>query len=273
MITSKTNPKIKQLRALHQRKEREATGLCIVEGITHVASALESNAPIDYLCYAPDLLTSPFAQEMIQRASLSGLTCYDVAADVFETVSDKENPSGIIAVVHKPKTNLQSLTPNPQSLFIALLSPQDPGNIGTILRTMDAVNASGLILVDGGADAYHPTAVRASMGALFSQKIVTSTFIELSDWTKTNRCCLIGTSAKANADYRNAKYSFPLILLMGNEQKGLSEEHVAICDHTVRLPMLGKVSSLNLAVAAGILLYEVSQKTFPDIPPPTARHL
>ena len=257
MITSKTNPKIKQIRALRNRKEREATGMFIVEGIAHVTSAVEANAQIDYVCYAPDLLTSPFAQDMIERESLSGLACHDVAADVFESISDKENPSGIVAIVHKPKTSLQSLIFNPSSLFVALLSPQDPGNIGTILRTMDAVNASGLILVDGGADAYHPTAVRASLGAVFTQKIVAATFNELSDWAKTNQCRVVGTSAKANDDYRNANYAFPLILLMGNEQKGLSEEHLAICDQTVKLPMMGKVSSLNLAVAAGILLYEV----------------
>ncbi len=257
MITSKTNPKIKQIRALHQRKEREAAGLFIVEGIAHVTSAVEANAQIEYLCYAPDLLASPFAQEMIQRESIGGLTCYDVAADVFEAISDKENPSGIIAVVHKPKTNLQSLIFNSNSVFVALLSPQDPGNIGTILRTMDAVNASGLILVDGGTDAYHPTSVRASMGAVFTQKIVATTFNELAYWAKANPCCIVGTSAKAKDDYRNAKYTFPLILLLGSEQKGLSEEHLAICDQTVNLPMMGKVSSLNLAVAAGILLYEV----------------
>lgn len=257
MITGKTNPKIKQIRSLHQRKEREATGLFIVEGIAHVTSAVESNAQIEYLCYAPELLTSPFAQEMIQRESMSGLTCYDVAADVFESISDKENPSGIIAVVHKPKTNLQSLIINHNSLFTALVSPQDPGNIGTILRTMDAVNANGLILVDGGTDAYHPTAVRASMGTLFTQKIVATTLNELSDWGQANQCHIVGTSAKAKDDYRNAKYTFPLILLLGNEQKGLSEEHLAICDQTVKLPMLGKVSSLNLAVAAGVMMYEV----------------
>jgi TrmH family RNA methyltransferase len=259
MITSKTNPKIKRIRALHQRKEREETGLFIVEGIAHVSSAIEANAQIDYLCYAPDLLTSPFAQEMIERESLSGLACHDVTAEVFESISDKENPSGIIAVVHKPKTNLHSLIPNPSSLFVALLSPQDPGNIGAILRTMDAVNAGGLILVDGGTDAYHPTAVRASMGAVFTQKIVATTFNELSDWAKTNQCHIIGTSAKAKEDYRAAKYVCPLILLLGNEQKGLSEDQLAICDQTVRLPMKGKVSSLNLAVAAGILLYEAIQ--------------
>ena len=179
MITSKTNPKIKQIRALHQRKEREATGLFIVEGIAHVTSAVESSAQIEYLCYAPDLLTSPFAQELIQRESLSGLACYDVAADVFESISDKENPSGIVAVVHKPKNQSPILNLQSPISFRRPRLPQDPGNIGTILRTMDAVNANGLILVDGGADAYHPTSVRASMGAVFTQKIVAATFNEL----------------------------------------------------------------------------------------------
>ena len=116
---------------------------------------------------------------------------------------------------------------------------------------MDAVNASGLILVDGGTDAYHPTAVRASMGAVFTQKIVAATFNELSNWGKTNHCHIVGTSAKAKDGYRKAKYTFPVILLLGSEQKGLSEELMAGCDQTVKLPMMGKVSSLNLAVAAG----------------------
>lgn len=265
LITSRANPKIKQARALRQRKEREATGLFLVEGITHVAAALEAGAAIEYLCYAPDLLTSPFAKDLIAQAAARNIPCYSVTTDIFESLAEKDNPAGLIAIAHKPtaspstslRTSLQSLVSSHQSLHVALVSPQDPGNIGAILRTMDAVGASGLLLLDGGADPYHPNAVRASMGALFSIPIVSTTFVEFIEWARRDGFHLIGTSARGTADYRAADYKRPLILLLGSEQKGLSPEQMAACDQTVRLPMRGKVSSLNLAVAAGVMLYEI----------------
>jgi TrmH family RNA methyltransferase len=257
VVTSRANPKIKQVRALRQRKERDATGLFIVEGITHVAAALETGAQVEYVCYAPDLLISPFARELIEHASARGLPCYPATADVFESISEKDNPTGIIAVVHQRHRTLDYLTPDTFDFGVALVSPQDPGNIGSILRTIDAVGASGLILLDGGADVYHPNAVRASMGALFSKQVVSATFGEFARWARQHAYHIIGTSAHASGDYRAAHYLFPLVLLMGSEQKGLSPEQWAICDDTVCMPMQGKVSSLNLAVAAGVMLYEV----------------
>jgi RNA methyltransferase, TrmH family len=258
MITSKSNPKIKHARALQARKEREATGLFLAEGITHVGAALDAGAKIDTLLYAPDLLKSQFGQSLVQQAEQKGVTCFDTSTEVFDSISDKDNPSGLLAIIQKPVLNLQSLATHPTALFVALVSPQDPGNIGTILRTIDAVNASGLILLDGGADPYHPNAVRASMGALFYKPLVSTSFDEFAAWARQNAYTIIGTSAKASADYRGADYKRPVILLMGNEQKGLSPEQIAACNTTVKMPMLGKVSSLNLAVATGVMLYEMT---------------
>ena len=255
-ITSRTNLKIKQARALRQRKERDVTGLFVVEGITHVAAAIEAGAQVEYVCYAPDLLTSPFARNLIERESARGLSCYPTTPDVFESVSEKDNPTGIIAVVHQRPQMLEHLAPDTLGVGVALVSPQDPGNIGTILRTIDAVGASGLILLDGGADVYHPNAVRASMGALFSKQVAFATFGEFTHWARQNAYHVIGTSAHSSGDYRKAHYQFPLILLMGSEQKGLSAEQMSVCNVVVRMPMLGQVSSLNLAVAAGVMLYE-----------------
>jgi RNA methyltransferase, TrmH family len=261
MITSKSNPKIKQARALQTRKEREATGLFLAEGITHVGAALDAGAKIDALLYAPDLLKSQFGQSLVRQAEQKGVTCFDISTEVFDSISDKDNPSGLLAIVQKPVSNLQSLVSTSVSLFVALVAPQDPGNIGTILRTIDAVNASGLILLDGGADPYHPNAVRASMGALFYKPLVSVSFDEFTSWARGNAYTIIGTSAKAAADYREADYKCPAILLMGNEQKGLSPEQIAACNITVKIPMLGKVSSLNLAVATGVMLYAMMGDT------------
>ena len=257
MITSRTNPKTKQVRALRQRKERDATGLFIVEGITHVAAAIEADARVEYVCYAPELLTSPFARTLLERESARGLQCLPTTPDVFKSISEKDNPVGIIAVVHQIRHTLDHLTPDAFNFGVALVSPQDPGNIGSILRTIDAVGASGLILLDGGVDVYHPHAVRASMGALFYKQAVSASFGEFTTWARQHAYHVVGTSARASSDYRTTQYESPLILLMGSEQKGLSAEQIAICNVAVRMPMLGKVSSLNLSVAAGVMLYEV----------------
>lgn len=257
IITSRTNPKIKQARALRQRKERDASGLFLVEGISHVAAAVEAGAAIEYICHAPDLLTSPFAQGILTQAAARNIPCYPTSTEVFASVAEKENPSGLLAVVRQPQLKLSTLTPSSDSWFVALVSPQDPGNVGTILRTIDAVGASGLLLLDGGADPYHPNAVRASMGALFYKPVVSAAFAEFAAWAKANSFHVVGTSAHASDNYRTAKYERPLILLMGSEQKGLSPEQMSVCDQLIRLPMVGKVSSLNLAVATGVMLYGI----------------
>ena len=140
----------------------------------------------------------------------------------------------------------------------ALVSPQDPGNVGSIARTLDAVGADCLFLLDGGADRYHPTAIRASMGALFWIPAVEGSFSEFNGWRSDIGAQLIGTSASAGHDYRDFRPGPSWVLLLGSEQKGLTQEQRDKCDATISLPMRGRSSSLNLAVAAGIFLYHLS---------------
>jgi len=134
---------------------------------------------------------------------------------------------------------------------------QDPGNLGTILRTSDAVGAQGIILLNHSTDPFDPAVVRASMGAIFSQIIVKSTFEEFSEWKTINQIPVVGTSGKADNEYRALNYPFPMVLLMGSERQGLSKEHYRICDEVVSIPMVGKSDSLNLAIATGVILYEI----------------
>jgi TrmH family RNA methyltransferase len=256
MISSHSNPKIKQIRALRQRKERQQTGLFLVEGIRPVGEAFESGAAIESLCYAPELLHSDFAQKIIQDASMHGVACFAVTAQVFESLADKENPQGILAVVRQRQTELSSLTPLNFPWGVALISPQDPGNVGTILRTIDAVGASGLLLLDSNLDLYHPNLVRASMGTLFWYPMVNATFEEFSSWSSQLGYHVFGTSAHASLDYREVEaYQLPAVLLLGSEREGLAPAHIAACEQLVRLPMLGRATSLNLAVAAGVMMY------------------
>jgi TrmH family RNA methyltransferase len=258
LITSRRNAKIKLARALRQRKHRDASGLFLVEGIRHVGEAMEAGAQIEAIYYAPEMLSSQFAQDLIERQAAHGLPCYAVAADVFDSLVDKENPQGILAVVHKGRLALSGLGPGNFPWGVALVEPQDPGNVGTILRAIDAVGASGLILLENSVDPYHATAVRASMGALFWHPVVAASFAEFAGWARENGYHVYGTSAHAEQDYREVGvYQRPLILLMGSEREGLANERAAICEQMVRLPMKGKVTSLNLAVATGVMLYEV----------------
>jgi len=253
IITSLSNPLIKQARALHQRKARAETGLFLVEGIHHVGEAVVTNWDIDAIIYAPEILTSDFGRELTSRAALQ-TRLQPVSAQVIESLADKENPQGIIAIVHQKRMQLDELGSIRSGA--AVVSPQDPGNVGTVLRTLDAVDADVLFLLDGGVDLYHPTSVRASMGTIFSKRIVQTSFAEFIEWKKNNSVQLVGTSAHAESDYRNFQPKSPWILLLGPEQKGLSSEQLSACDVRVSLPMRGRASSLNLAVAAGILLYQ-----------------
>jgi TrmH family RNA methyltransferase len=257
LITSLSNPLVKQARALRQRKARAASGLFVVEGIHHVGSALEAGWEIEILIYAPDLLKGDFAQSLLEDAQRSGFTLQPVSAKVMDSLAEKDNPQGILAVVKQRNFTFGDLDSIQSG--VALVSPQDPGNLGTILRTLDAVGSDALFLLEGGVDLYHPTCVRASMGTIFWKPIVQASFNKFVNWVKNENIQLIGASAHAHMYYREfTAGDSPWILLLGSEQKGLSDEQLAACDVTVSMPMRGRVSSLNLAVAAGILLYALN---------------
>lgn len=252
VITSLSNPLIKRARALQQKKGRLENGAFLVEGIRHVGEALEAGWEVESILYAPELLTSTFAREMVARL---GAKPQPVTPSVIESLADKENPQGILAIVRQRQTRLT--TPGAQTIrrAAALVSPQDPGNVGTILRTLDAVGADALFLLEGGVELYHPTVIRSSMGTIFWKTVIQSSFEEFVTWALQGRYQLIGTSAHGDVDYQTLVPQTPWILVLGNEQKGLTRAQTNACDVAVSIPMKGRVSSLNLAVAAGVLLY------------------
>ena len=262
LISSHSNAKIKQVRALRQRKARQETGLFLVEGIRHIGEAVEAGADLDAIVYAPDLLDSEFAQKLVDDQQRQGVACYATTAEVFGSVADKENPQGILAVARRPQRRLADLNAGSFPWGVALVEPQDPGNVGTILRTVDAVGASGMLLLDSSVDPYHPSAVRASMGAIFWYPLVSASFSDFVGWARQQRYHIYGASARGSADYRQvAGYQRPCILLMGSEREGLSSEQAQVCDLLVRLPMRGRTTSLNLAVATGVMLYQMLESS------------
>jgi TrmH family RNA methyltransferase len=223
-----------------------------------VGEAIEAGWEIETLVYAPDQLASDFAQELVKNQVKRKVHCAALTPGLFGAIAEKENPQGILAIVQQRHPSLEDVTQRQFHFGVALVSPQDPGNVGTILRTLDAVGADELFLLDGGVDPYHPSSIRASMGTIFWRAPVQDSFDHFVKWARLNGYHLIGSSAHANTDYRiYHRGSQPFILLLGSEQKGLSEEQTKFCDVTLSIPMKGRASSLNLAVAAGILLYAI----------------
>jgi TrmH family RNA methyltransferase len=266
MITSVANPTIRQIRGLRQRKEREAGGLFFVEGIRLVGEAVQLGADIEALVAAPELLTSPFARELVAGQQAGGARLIEVSPAVFAELSQKDGPQGLAAVVRQRWTPLAEVRLDTPPGWVALVEPADPGNLGTILRTADAVGAAGVILLGSATDPYDPAALRASMGAIFSVRLARASFGDFAAWKAASGAFLVGASDKAPRDYQSVIYPQPLVLLMGSERQGLGPDQQRLCDQMVSLPMRGRSDSLNLAVATGVLLYELlSQQRRPSI--------
>lgn len=249
------------IRALRQKKTRQETGNFLVEGIHLVGEAAQAGMEIGSILYAPELLRSDFALGLIDELAEVGVPCYPTDADVFKSAAGKENPQGLMAVVSQFDRKLTELTPQNFNWGAALISPQDPGNIGTILRTIDAVGADGLVLIDESADPYHPSCVRASMGSMFWLSITSTSFSDFSYWVADMGYTVYGSSAHGDSEYTEIdNYRSPCVLLMGSERAGMSPQHEKICETVLRIPLRGRASSLNLGVAAGVLLFSMMAK-------------
>jgi len=257
IISSLHNQYIKQIRSLRHRPEREKSGLFFIEGIHIVTEAVQLGVEIETLVVAPDLLKSQFGREIIQVQQEHGTPCIEVTTEVFSSISSRDGPQGIGAVVRQRWEVLEHIRLANGQYWVAVDAAQDPGNIGTILRTGDAAGSAGLILLGNCADPYDATALRASTGAIFSQRLVNASFADFVQWKQQHNYFVVGTSRAAPRDYRTVTYLFPLVLLMGSERLGLSSEQQATCDMMVKIPMVGRSDSLNLAVATGITLYEI----------------
>jgi len=257
-IESPANNRLKSIRKLHNRKSREESDLFFVEGIRIIADALEHGNSVQQVLCCRELLNSDFATDLVTQALAKNIEVVELSEAAFNSIAVKDNPQGIAAVARRSYLSMEDISVEQNDCWVVLDSIRDPGNVGTILRTLDGVNGTGIILLDDCVDAYDPTAVRASMGAVFSRKIVRTTFENFSQWWNTQTYSLIGTSDHAaRHHYRSFVYPTPTFLLMGSEREGLPETHTSLCSDLVSIPMLGSCDSLNLAIATGIILYEV----------------
>jgi len=256
MISSLSNSKVKHIRKLKDKRYRRDTGEYYIEGIRIFGEAVQNNADIQTIIYAPELLTSEFCYQLINSFAHTDRVI-QVSKEVFQSISKKENPQGIGAILKQDWIDLNEIIIGNVGIWLALDSVQDPGNLGTILRTSDAVGVETIIMLDNSSDPYDISSIRASMGSIFNHKLVRCNFGEFEKWIRSNKLSVIGTSDSAESDYCRYEYPQQVILLMGSEKQGLQKKHFELCQDVVKIPMVGRSDSLNLSVATSIVLYEM----------------
>jgi RNA methyltransferase, TrmH family len=260
-ITSAANPLIKRMRLLADRRHRRREGAFVVEGVQPVWQAVEAGADIEVLVVASELLGGG-AAAMVERQELAGTRVARVTGELFARLSGRDGPSGLAAIVRGRAASLAELAVTPGAVFAALHEIGNPGNLGTIIRTADAAGAAGVVLVGQATDPFDPAAVKASMGALFAVPVAqVADTGEFFAWAGGHGVSVVTTSAKAAVSFWEAAYPRPVAILLGAEGTGLPDDVLARGDLQVRIPMVGTAESLNLAVAAGLLLYEAQRSS------------
>ena len=256
-ITSLTNPIVKDIRGLALAKNRKESGLFLAEGLKLVADAVEAGWTIRTLVHASTVMSQPLVQRLSATAHAKGGSVIAVSEAVLEKISRRDNPQTVLGVFEQRLTAADAIRPVGHDVWVALEAVRDPGNLGTIVRTADAVGASGVILVGNTVDPFSVEAVRATMGSIFAVPLARATMAEFARLARRWPGTVVGTHLAGKADYRDADYRGPVLLVMGGEQAGLTADAAALCKTLVKIPMAGKADSLNLAIATAVMLFEI----------------
>ena len=256
-VTAFSNTTVKRLRSLRDKKSRREEGLFLAEGLRILAEARDSGFLPEIVAFSDEGARHPLAADIIAATEAGGGEAIETSAEILSKMSGKDNPPLLLGAYRQPDSALDRIDRAASDLWIVAQALRDPGNIGTILRTGDAVGAGGLILIDDCADPFSVEAVRASMGALFTQRIATARWPDFVEWLRSGPGQLVGTSLKTDHDYLGVIYQQPCFLLIGNEQQGLPADYEAECDLLVKIPMAGRADSLNAAIAAAVMAFQV----------------
>jgi RNA methyltransferase, TrmH family len=260
-ITSLQNERVKLIRSLHMRKARRETGLFVAEGASLLVTARDAGWKPKVLVFLAGSAGNGVARELVRWAEAAGGECLEVSQAVLAKLAAKENPQtmlGVFEQVWKPLPAPAGLAAD--ALWVGLEGVRDPGNLGTILRTVDAVGASGVVLIGPCVDPFSREAVRATMGSVFNVPLVRAGPADGLQWAQRWPGDIVGAHLRASADFRSVAWRRPTLLLMGSEGPGLTPELSAACTRLVRIPMAGRIDSLNLAVATALMLYEIRRE-------------
>ena len=257
-VTSLTNPLVKAVRALHQGKTRDETGQFVAEGLKFILEALELGKFPEILLHGPEAAGHPLLERARKATQEAGGQVIEVTRDILAKVSRRDNPQAVIGVFRQVFAGLDDLDPAAARGWVALHRVRDPGNLGTVIRTADAAGCGAVILVGECCDPYSVEAVRATMGSIFALPLVQVDEAEFAAWRARWPGSVVGTLLSAAVSHAEADYRDPTLILLGNEQQGLPPDMAALCDVNVKIPMRGRADSLNLSVAAGIMIYAIN---------------
>ena len=257
-ITSLANPVVKDIKALALKKYRDETNSFMAEGLKLVIDALDLGWKLKILVIAKAAIGQSLTAQTAARAVAAGALVLEASEKVIGAITRRDNPQGVVGVFEQRWRALGDIIPKGEDVYVALDRVRDPGNLGTILRTADAVGAKGVILVGDATDPFSMETVRATMGSVFAVPVTRASETEFLVFRRQFKGLVTGTHLKGSVDYRSPNYAGkPVILLMGNEQAGLPETLAQCCDTLIRIPQDGRADSLNLAVATAVALYEV----------------
>jgi len=259
-ITAHSNPLIKRMRLLRDKRHRRAERLFLAEGLRILTEAHDTGRLPQYLFFARETAEHPLVRMLVADVEEAGGEAIETTPDILSKLSGKDNPQAVVGVFDEFGVALAAIDRAVSPLWLVAERLRDPGNLGTILRTADAVGAGGLILIGQCVDPFSVEAVRASMGALFTVAVAQAEWDEFLPWLHAGPGQLVGLSLDTETDYRAARYAAPCFLLTGNEAQGLPPDYAAACDLRVKIPMRGKADSLNAAVATAIMAYTVSDR-------------
>ena len=257
-VSSLTNERIKAIRALDMRKERKETGLFVAEGASILLAARDNKFIPETLVYQGGSLSSGAPRAFVDWALQQGAEVLEVTEAVLAKIASKENPQSMLGVYRQVFHDAPLLrNVDKAACWLALEEVRDPGNLGTIIRTADAAGVGGIILVGPSCDPYSREAIRATMGSIFSVPLVRMRVEEFLAWRSHWDGDVVGTHLTAKDDFRTTRYTGPVLLIMGSEGPGLSDSLARSCSRLVKIPMAGKLDSLNLAVATALTLYQI----------------
>lgn len=255
-ISGFSNPTVKFLRSLRDKKHRRREQRFLAEGLRLLTDAREAGRLPEILVMATGREDHPLLAALEADVIAAGGDVIETGEDILAKITGKENPQAVAGVFAEFDTGLGALDRTAAPIWLVAQALRDPGNLGTMLRTGDAVGAGGLILIDDCADPFSVEAVRASMGAVFTQAIAQARWEDFIGWLRQGPGQLVAASLRDARDYRTAPYAAPCFLMVGNESRGLPAEYEDACDLRVTMPMLGRADSLNAAVAGAVLAYE-----------------
>jgi len=257
-VSSLANPLVKDIKALALKKFRDQQNAFMAEGLKLVIDALELGWSIKTLVFAKSAKSNPAVERVAARTVAAGGLVLEVSEKVLGAITRRDNPQMVVGVFGQNFVALKDIRPQSGDVWVALDRVRDPGNLGTVIRTIDAVGAKGVILVGDTTDPFALETVRATMGSIFAVAVAKATPEAFLAWRKSFAGQVVGTHLKGAVDYRTIPYAQkPTLLLMGNEQQGLPDNLAEACDRLARIPQAGRADSLNLAVATGVMLFEI----------------